>query len=513
MSKKITIEKRKEIVVKSAKNNEILVEYNQNSCLFLDPEYGEFKCHYNNFIKGKSCHPKRRNIHNKIVFEEAVKKLNQKFNYLTIIEYGGSSTALTKFLDKDYGEFYSTLHNVLLGRKNHPKRTSDNKSIASIAKWQDEDYKNKQKNGYKKINWDEVNKKRKQTFLEKYGVDCALKNKEFLSKAQSTMCEKYGSNSYAQSDECKNKIKQKLILTGGLQLFNGKSMKEISKELGKAYTTFQSQVKKYGYDIAIKIEKNKKTSIEMIISDMLNNLNCSVKEQFIIENKRSDFTINDNLVIECDGVIWHSDLYLKDKKYHSEKRKVYEKNGYRSFFFRSDEILKNKNIILSIIKNYLKLNVKFYARKCIIKNVDKLSAKDFFNKNHLMGCGQGKTCGLYYDDNPLAMMQIKNKKNGCEISRFCTESGTTIVGGFTKLLNYFVKEKNYKFVMTFIDLRYGSGEYLTKLGFIKTSEHLSFKWTNGNKTFHRMNYPNNSGYEHGLFKIWDCGQRKYVKTI
>jgi hypothetical protein len=65
---------------------------------------------------------------------------------------------------------------------------------------------------------------------------------------------------------------------------------------------------------------------------------------------------------------------------------------------------------------------------------------------------------------------------------------------------------------TFIDLRYGDGDYLQSFGFKELSCHTSFQWTDGLDTFHRMKFKGNSGYEAGLFKIWDCGQRKMVKT-
>jgi len=38
-------------------------------------------------------------------------------------------------------------------------------------------------------------------------------------------------------------------------------------------------------------------------------------------------------------------------------------------------------------------------------------------------------------------------------------------------------------------------------------------WTNGKNCFHRMKYKNNSGYKMGLNKIWDCGQKKYIKNL
>jgi hypothetical protein len=108
-------------------------------------------------------------------------------------------------------------------------------------------------------------------------------------------------------------------------------------------------------------------------------------------------------------------------------------------------------------------------------------------------------------------MQVKWKKKGVlEISRFCNELNISVTGGFTKLLKGIIVAESPDEIMTFTDLRYGDGEYLKDFGFEKATNHLSFKWTDFYRIYNRMNFPGNSGYNVGLFKIWDCGQAKWV---
>ena len=122
--------------------------------------------------------------------------------------------------------------------------------------------------------------------------------------------------------------------------------------------------------------------------------------------------------------------------------------------------------------------------------------------------------GLYDKDELISVIQLKRSKNqDYEISRFCNKLNTSVVGGFSKLINYVHNKYSPDIISTFIDLRYGTGEYLNKLGFTKVSCYKSFSWTNGRDTFHRMRFRGNSGYDHGLYKIWDCGQLKYSKTF
>jgi hypothetical protein len=102
---------------------------------------------------------------------------------------------------------------------------------------------------------------------------------------------------------------------------------------------------------------------------------------------------------------------------------------------------------------------------------------------------------------------------GLVIYRRRSKINTSVTGGFSKLLSYFIKKCNPSSIMSFVDRRYGSGQYLVNLGFILENEDVSFRWTDGNKTFHRMSFPSNSGYSCKLFKIYDCGQAKYIKTL
>ena len=111
-------------------------------------------------------------------------------------------------------------------------------------------------------------------------------------------------------------------------------------------------------------------------------------------------------------------------------------------------------------------------------------------------------------------MTIKGRGNNeFEISRFCPKIGYSVVGGFSKLLKFAlsalsIPEQKAKLI-TFIDLRYGSGEYLPNFGFRKEGTHPTFRWTKSKMSFHRLKFRSNTGYEEGYYKVWDCGQAKY----
>jgi very-short-patch-repair endonuclease len=243
------------------------------------------------------------------------------------------------------------------------------------------------------------------------------------------------------------------------------------------------------------------SSIEQKIALLLQKNNIEYTQHKKIGRYFPDFIIHD-LVIECDGLFWHSDAVIQDRFYHAKKREFYISNGYRPLFFREDEIYNKINIIESIILNKLGLNQKIYARKCSITE----GTREFFTHNHLMGPGRGKIIALTYNNVVVAALQYFKRNNITEIDRFCTLPNISVVGGFSKLVS-----KLETPISTFIDLRYGSGDYLSTLYFFPDTNYLSFRWCYGSKSYHRFKFKNNTGYEYNYNKIWDCGQAKYIR--
>ena len=147
------------------------------------------------------------------------------------------------------------------------------------------------------------------------------------------------------------------------------------------------------------------------------------------------------------------------------------------------------------------------------KDVNTTTANEFFNDNHLMGKGKGAAFGLYHNNELVTCIRVVKKKDGLDISRFAHKLNTNIIGGFSKLLKHVEQTLNPAFIQTFIDRRYGQGNYLTSLGFTKETESLSFSWYLDNKVLHRMRFPGNTGYQLGAYKIWDARQAKWVKYM
>jgi hypothetical protein len=87
-----------------------------------------------------------------------------------------------------------------------------------------------------------------------------------------------------------------------------------------------------------------------------------------------------------------------------------------------------------------------------------------------------------------------------------------VVGGLSKILFFFTEKSRPESLISFVDLRYGTGDYMESLGFVRSKAFKSFKWTDGKNLFNRMKFPSNTGYDRGLYKLWDCGQLKFTKV-
>lgn len=248
-----------------------------------------------------------------------------------------------------------------------------------------------------------------------------------------------------------------------------------------------------------------------------------------------------NIAFEYNGLHWHSEL-LKDKNYHLNKTKECEKRGIRLFHIFEDEWNTKKDILESMIKNLLGITEnKIYARKCLIKEVNSRDALLFLENNHLQGkCNSTYRYGLYFNDELVSLMVfgksrhfIGNNKYEWELLRFCNKLNTTVIGGASKLFNFFIKKHNPISVVSYADRRWSNGNLYETIGFTKYNESKpNYYYIIGNKRHYRFNFRKSilvkkyncpqdmSEHEFCLsqkwYRIYDCGclcykwERKYA---
>lgn len=554
----LNLEKANKILLDKGITEVVCLEYipgPKNLSKFLDSEYGEFQAKFYNVKKGQRHPDKFKNEENKII-EKAKLKREQTFQS----KYGVSNPSQLEEVKQkkketclqNYGvEVPLQNKDILEKAQNTLLEKTGYKNPSQVPKYHQEKIKTNQKKlgvNYPTQHPQTIEKSR-DTFKRKYNTDWYTQTEEFKEKVKITSLLNWGTENPSQSREVKlkviktnmkkfgvaypnldpaiaeensKKIHETFKEKGIYQRYDGKTANQISKEVDISLTTVLKIIQTEGYEAFqeyILTDKKYRVSTELPIKRILDkhNIAFNAHKQLLKTKYNPDFIISDsNLIIECDGLLYHSDAVdyrlgekFKSNNYHAKKRKAILQAGYKALFFRENEIKNQLSIIESIILNKLGKSKRIFARKCQIKELSRKEAKLFFFENHLMGPDKGTSYGLFYQDKLVSAIQIQNKKEGLHIARFCCKINTSVVGGLSKLLKHCIKIYNPPKVISFVDLRYGDGSSLEKLGFKKIKESLSFQWTDFKDTYHRMKYPKKSGYECGLAKIYDCGQARY----
>ena len=324
-------------------------------------------------------------------------------------------------------------------------------------------------------------------------------------------------------------------------LFEYKTSKDKSLVICKKHGVFEQNVTNHlqgaGCPKCVnRISKNEQEIIDFI--KIFTNVNISTRN-VMQNNKEVDISVPHlDLAFEYNGLYWHSEKY-KDAQYHIEKTISCANKGVQLIHIFEDEWVYKKDIVKSRILNLInKTPNKIYARKCEIKEVNSKDSLKFLDENHIQGkIGAKIRIGLYYDNELVSLMTFgelrkslgNSKKEGSfELLRFCNKLNTNVIGGASKLLNYFEKSFDYKEIISYADRRWSKGDLYLKIGFDLISETKpNYFYIKSNKRENRFSYRKSilvkEGYdkkktekeimkERGYNRIYDCGSLKFIKT-
>ena len=281
---------------------------------------------------------------------------------------------------------------------------------------------------------------------------------------------------------------------------------------------------------------HKTTSIEDKIINLLNKYNIKYyihDRQHIYPLELDLYLPEYNIGIECNGIYWHSD-YNIEKYQQRKKLNICKSKNIKLLTFWEDDIINNINKIESILLSICGLNEKIYARKCIVKEIDSKVSRDFINANHLQGnINASIKLGLFYNNKLIEVMTFgktrkplggKQLDGDYELYRLCSLFGYTIVGGASKLLNYFKNHYNWNTIISYCQNDISDGNVYEKIGFTFSKDcGLSYCYYDkqGNKinrfSLRKSNVDDNSGRTAdeivkslGYLKCWNSGNKKYI---
>lgn len=259
----------------------------------------------------------------------------------------------------------------------------------------------------------------------------------------------------------------------------------------------------------------------------------SVEEEVHLWNdaRRVDILVKDrNIVIEYNGIYWHSEE-IRDKNWHKQRSIDCKKLGYNVLFIWQDDWLYKRDIVVSLLKNKLGVSssIKVNARDCIIKEVNSITASEFFNAYHLQGHVNSEAyIGLYKDSLLVALCAISDDNGNIYLKRYATSC--TVRGGFSKLLSYIENTYIYESLYTFSDNDISDGSLYVNSGFIfDGSIKPDYKYVYKGRRVHKFNFrierfrrDPSLLYEEGLsesqladlnklYRVWDSGKKKWSK--
>ncbi len=212
------------------------------------------------------------------------------------------------------------------------------------------------------------------------------------------------------------------------------------------------------------------------------------------------------IAIEFDGLYHHSELSGKDKNYHLRKTDFFKEQYIQLIHVFENEWILKQDIVKSVIMSKLGLSSdRIYARKCHVRHLTQVESRQFLNENHLQGTiGASIKVGLIYNDQIVSIMTFGkprfNKQHEWEMIRFCNKLNTSVLGGFARLLNFFIKEYSNS-IISYADRRYSDGSIYLNNNFMlnHTSKPNYFYFKKGNYNLESRN----KYQKHKLFKLLD----------
>lgn len=403
-----------------------------------------------------------------------------------------------------------------------------------------------------------VKKKLNSRFQEKYGVDWPMQNPELhkiMHENSSISQTTKFYNSVISNDEY---VEPLFSLDEWLNRDRSNYMQQFKWKCKKCGKVFNSHIMRANKFIArcydcYPVETNT-SMFEKEIASFISGLgsfevvNHTIENRNIISHGEIDIVVKKNgnisLLIEADGLYWHSSNNGKDKTYHITKTNKCEQLGFQLLHIFDDEWNNKRHIVESRIKDILGVfDHKIFARKCIVKEISSSESKNFLNENHLQGnCNSKVKLGLFYEDDLVSVMtfgakrKIMNSKSidetDYEMLRYASKCGYHVVGGASKLLKYFERTYHPSSILSYADRRWSHGKLYKALGFELHHIAKPNYWyvnTDHSKRLYRYGFRksiqhkllpifDNSKSEsenmlaNGYDVVWDCGNFVFLKT-
>lgn len=252
-----------------------------------------------------------------------------------------------------------------------------------------------------------------------------------------------------------------------------------------------------------------------------------------------------NLGIEVNPVSTHSvdvgRLGLSSKNYHQEKSLLAEEKGVGliQFYDADYHDARRFEVFKEQLKALVSNKTKIGARECVVQPIDAKISNQFLNQYHFQGMERSSTFryGLYYNETLVGVLTVGKSRytqDEFEIVRYCMDPNVVVMGGFSKLFTYALKNiKTGSKIVSYMDLnkRLRASNVYEKHGFqFYGLTRPDYVWVKryGTETLSRYSTTKSKlakeGYntskseveimrERGYFRVFGSGSKRYVFVV
>ena len=184
-----------------------------------------------------------------------------------------------------------------------------------------------------------------------------------------------------------------------------------------------------------------------------------------------------------------------------------------------DQYIHYKKVIQSRLLSSFGKTHKIHARVTEVRQLNQTELDDFLTQHHLQGSTKAKhKFGLFYKGElvsvasfskacPIDRDQVRYRSH--ELIRFCNKTGSTVVGGLSKLIAHFVKKHKPEDIMTYADCDWGLGKGYEKIGF-QLIEHTPARAFYIDKVNFKRHWTMSSQLPIQFTKAFNAGSLKYI---
>lgn len=276
---------------------------------------------------------------------------------------------------------------------------------------------------------------------------------------------RYCSKECRDGDSTREKIRQCMLKNPTA------TRRDVSVDLGISYDAVQLSSMIYDIDIPYSCDSFLEGKINSMLSDL--GIRFSRNDRTMIAPQELDFLIREKgLAIETNDIHTHNSTINsfggipKHRNYHRDKTLAAQQAGIQLLHVWEWQV--TNPIKFEIVKSMVaaKLGIVdrvLRASKCDVVDISTKEAKAFVERCHIQGYEASREAkALVHDGSVVAVMCFR----GDELTRFCSELGTRIHGGFSKLMKAFGKSC----ITTFSFNDYSDGGVYERMGFKRTSD-------------------------------------------